>query len=294
MNDSDFEDDHDEGATDVEVLHVQNVLRGTPAPSPDAAYRARVKEAFRIGAIEHPAEGPAEHVAKPGVIVPLPRRRQSALWTGAAVAAAILVALLTGVLNRGPEWTIVAVHGDCDIRLDGVPLALADASTVGRRIEPGIQIEVPPDAEVHLRAGGVIAMQLTGGTELTVPPTPPRWFGRRAELYARAGEIRVTTGRAFRGARLDVFTPDAAVEVTGTTFAVILEPTGTCVCVLDGTVHVGHKGKVAMTAVPSGRRRYVFRDGREAHEDSMRDMERAKLAMFRESEQAAMGGARPE
>jgi hypothetical protein len=63
---------------------------------------------------------------------------------------------------------------------------------------------------------------------------------------------------------------------------------------LDGTVHVGHKGKVAMTAVPSGRRRYVFRDGREAHEDSMRDMERAKLAMFRESEQAAMGGARPE
>jgi hypothetical protein len=46
--------------------------------------------------------------------------------------------------------------------------------------------------------------------------------------------------------------------------------------------------------VSSGSRRYVFRDGRAPESGSMRDMERTKLAMFRESQVAAMGGSRSE
>jgi len=297
MNDSEFQDDREdraEGTSDVEILHARNILQGAPPPPADPAYRARLKEAFRSGAIEHPAEGPAEHIVKPAVVVSLPRRRRSAVWTGVAAAAAILIAILTGGLNQGPRWTITATQGDGDIRLDGVPVSLADAATIGRRIDSGVQIEVPPGAEIDLRAGGVIAMQLTGGTDLTVPPSPPRWFGRRSELYIREGEIRVTTGAPFHGAHLDVMTPDAAVAVTGTTFAVILEPTGTCVCVFEGTVHVGKRDKAEMTAVPGGRRRYVFHDGSNPESDSMRETERAKLAMFRESQLAAMGESRPE
>jgi len=297
MNESEFQDDRDdreEGASDVEILRVRNILQSTPPPPADPAYRARLKEAFLIGAIEHPAEGPAEHVEKPDTIVSLPRRRQSAIWTGVAAAAAILIAVLTGVLNQGPGWTITAAHGEGEIRLDGVPVSLADAATVGRRIASGVQIEVPPGGEIDLRAGGAMAMQLTGGTDLTVPPSPPRWFGRRSELYVRDGEIRVTTGPTFRGARLDVMTPDAAVEVTGTTFAVILEPTGTCVCVFEGTVRVGPRDKADMAPVPGGQRRYIFHDGSEPESDSMRETERMKLAMFRESQLATMGDSRPE
>lgn len=297
MNDSDFRDERDdlvEGASDVEILHARNVLRGSPPPPADPAYRARLKESFVLGAIEHPAAGPAEHMEGLPAVISLPRRRQSALWTGVAAAAAVLIAVLTGVLNQGPRWTITAAHGEGAVRFDGVPVSLSDAAMIGRRVDSGVQIEVPPGGDVDLRADGVIAMQLTGGTDLTVPPSPPRWFGRRSELHVREGEIRVTTGPPFRGARLDVMTPDAAVEVTGTTFAVILEPTGTCVCVFEGTVHVGLRDKAAMEAVPGGQRRFVFRDGRDPVSDSMRDVERTKLAMFREIQLAAMGDSRPE
>jgi ferric-dicitrate binding protein FerR (iron transport regulator) len=137
-----------------------------------------------------------------------------------------------------------------------------------------------------------MAMQLTGGTDLIIPPTPPRWFGRRSDLHVTQGEIRVTTGPAFRGARLAVTTPDALLHVTGTTFAVILEPSGTCVCVFEGSVDVGRRSGASMEAVPEGHLRYVFRDGSMPKNSPMRDMERVKLAAFREEQMSAMAGAK--
>lgn len=281
---------------DVDALHARNVLRGTPPPAPDPEYRARLKEAFAIGAIEHPATGSPAHEPDrigpapllPPTPIPIPRRRQSALWTGLAAAAAILIAVLAGVFNRGPEWTLTAVRGEGEVRLDGVAVAASDLEGMARSIRPGVQIEVPPGVEVDLMADRVIAMSLTGGTDLTVPPTPPRWFARRAELHVRSGQIRVTTGPSFPGAHLDVSTPVAAIEVTGTTFAVILEPHGTCVCVLEGTVKVGRRDTHKMGDVPAGRLRFVFRDSREPVYEEMRPLERTKLAEFRASQMPLM------
>jgi hypothetical protein len=281
----------------VDALHARNVLRGTPPPAPDPEYRARLKEAFAIGAIEHPAAGSPAHERPdrlgpspllPPTPIPIPRRRQSALWTGLAAAAAILIAVLAGVFNRGPAWTLTAVRGEGEVRLDGVAVAASDLEGMARSIRPGVQIEVPPGMEVDLMAGRVLAIGLTGGTDLTVPPTPPRWFARRAELHVRAGEIRVTTGPSFPGAHLDVSTPVAAIEVTGTTFAVILEPHGTCVCVLEGTVKVGRRDTHKMGEVPAGRLRFVYKDAREPVYEDMREMERTKLAEFRAAQMPRM------
>ncbi len=297
MNETMGRDPRDETEADADALHARNVLRGTPAPPPASAYRVRLKEAFRSGAIEHPAEGSTEHAVRQVPVVPLPRRRQSAVWTGFAVAAAIVVVVLAGVLNQGPAWRVTAARGDGGILLDGQSIAAADpaggrgAAVIGRRVSPGVRIEVPAGAELNLMADGVISMQLTGGTDLIVPPTPPRWFGRRSDLHVRQGEIRVTTGPAFHGARLAVTTPDALLHVTGTTFAVILEPTGTCVCVFEGSVQVGRRSGASMAPVSEGNRRYIFRDGRAPEDDSMRDVERDKLSMFREAQMTAMAGA---
>ena len=57
---------------DVDALHARNVLRGTPPPAPDPEYRARLKEAFAIGAIEHPATGSPAH-ERPDLRRGLPR-----------------------------------------------------------------------------------------------------------------------------------------------------------------------------------------------------------------------------
>jgi hypothetical protein len=179
------------------------------------------------------------------------------------------------------------MRGAGSVRIDGATVAIDDAAALGRLLPPGVRVEVAEGAEIDLRADGVMAMQCAGGTDLVLPPSPPRWFARRAALHVADGEIRVVTGPSFKGASLAVTTPDAALTVTGTTFAVILEPTGTCVCVDEGRVMVGPR-KGAPAPVTSGNRRYVFHDGRPVEDASMRPIEHVKLSEFRDAQLPAM------
>jgi ferric-dicitrate binding protein FerR (iron transport regulator) len=100
-------------------------------------------------------------------------------------------------------------------------------------------------------------MQVAPGTDLTLPASAGRWFGRATRASVANGEVRITTGTGFHGARLAVETPEAMVQVTGTTLAVICEPTGTCVCVLEGSVRVAAQAGGAGVPVSEGHRRYV-------------------------------------
>lgn len=239
--------------------------RGAGAPRPDPAYRARVKASFARGG-----------------------RRGAGWWPMAAAAAAILLVVLTGLLNQGPSWRITGMRGAGSVRLDGKPISVADASALGTRVPAGVRVEVTDGAELDLRADGILALQCTAGTDLILPPPPPRWFARRSALHIQEGAIRVSTGPAFKGAKLAVTTPDAALAVTGTTFAVILEPTGTCVCVFEGMVRVGPRTGPG-APITSGKRRYVFRDGRPMEDATMRETEHAKLGEFRDAQRVAMG-----
>jgi ferric-dicitrate binding protein FerR (iron transport regulator) len=101
------------------------------------------------------------------------------------------------------------------------------------------------------------------------------------EARLQSGEVRFVTGPRFRGARLTVATPEAQIEVSGTTLAVIRDSVSTCVCVLSGTVRIG-PAEGAMETVPAGRRRALFRDGRTPHEMTLSPMESMKLGVLRE------------
>jgi len=224
-----------------------------------------------------------------GPIFRAPRRRgvPVAAWVGASLAAAAALVVIFGAMNRGPTWWVTAARGEGEIRVDGQTVALDDRDAMRRLLVPGAEVEVTGNAELDLCSDGVLALQLTPGTRMTLPPPPARWVGRHTELYARAGELRVTTGRKFKGVQLAIMSPTAAVQVTGTTFAVIIEDAGTCVCVYEGTAMVGrHRGGefADMRAVPGGMRRYVYLDERSSDLHDMREDERAKLASFRESQ----------
>lgn len=243
--------------------------------------------AGRAGAAAGATTGaPAESDREPSVL-PLPWPGRHRLWTGLAVGAALVVAVVTGMMNQGPGWRIAGVRGEGVVLLDGRAVSLGDPSVLGRSIPPGVRVQVSDGAELDLRAGHVLAIQATGGTDLLLPPSPPRWFARRTSLHMQEGEIRVTTGPRFQGARLEISTPDAAISATGTTFAVILEPTGTCVCVLEGSVGVAPRGTPPAPVV-AGNLRYIFRDGRPPGDHTMRDVERTSLATFREAQLEAM------
>jgi ferric-dicitrate binding protein FerR (iron transport regulator) len=257
----------------------RGVVRGLERPRADAAFRERLKRDFVTGRIGE----------RRVLELPVTWRQRLAWRLALAPIAVAALAVALVLANRGPGWTVLATVGDGVAIVDQMPVSLAHGEQLQGRLHAGARLTVPAGAEIELASAGSMVVQITAGTEFTLPASPGRWFGRRVAGAVRHGEVRVTTGPAFHGARLRVDTPEAAVEVTGTTLAVICEPPGTCVCVYDGVVRVGARGAAA-ESVPSGRRRFVFSDGRPPELADIRPVENRKLGMFRQSRRAWLEG----
>ncbi len=260
-----------------EQTRAREAVRQFEAPPADAAFRARLEHDFTSGRI---AAGAATTRVRSGHPMVLLRRAAVPL---AAAAALLAVSLL----NRGPAFTLGAARGDGIVVVDGVPVPMTHREELARRMRAGARARVPDGVELEIASPGYAAIQLTGGTDVALPASPGRWFGRTARLEVRSGELRITTGPRFHGARLEIETPEAAVTVTGTTLAVICEPAGTCVCVLDGRVAVGRKGESG-AMIDAGHLRYVFNDSRPPASEAMRPTERVTLAMFRDAKRTEM------
>lgn len=254
-----------------EEARARDAVRTLPAPAADEAFRANLKAAFADGSI----------AARPRRIVPLPwYRRIGAGWivAPAAAAAAVLIAI---VLNAPPAWNVTASRGDGAVVVDGRSIPIDHVADLDRALRPGAHVVVPEGGELQLVSADRLMLLATSGTEFVVPRAPGRWFQRTVNASVRHGTLRVATEPGFAGAKLMVTTPEAAVEVLGSTLAIICESTGTCVCVLDGDVHVGPLGG-GMERVEGGMRRYVYNDGRPPEMHEMRPDERVKLTQLRE------------
>lgn len=256
---------------------VRQALAALPAADPDPAFRERLKDAFVSGAIAEGAGSRAGTARERG------RFSLPHLWIPVAAAAAVAATLAIGLLNQGPRWRIDSVRGTGVAQIDGRAVRLSDREALARRIRPGASVRLPKGAELNLVADRSIAMLVTPGTDMTVPSAPPRWFGRHTDVTVRHGIVRFTTGREFHGARLTVHTPEAMVQVTGTTFTVIRDPEiGTCVCVYEGLVRVGARNGRDMVDVPGGMRRIFYVDARPPEVRQIRKDERVYLKEYRE------------
>jgi ferric-dicitrate binding protein FerR (iron transport regulator) len=264
-------------------VRAREALRAQRAPRPSAAFRARLGEEFVTGTIES---------AAPPRALPIPWQRRATTRWGASALALAAALLVVSALNQAPDWQVTAVRGAGMVTFDGVPVPTSHRDELARRMKPGVFVQLGDGVEIEAASRGMMAIEYASGTQASVPQPPGRWFQRRAVAEVRSGEIRVMTGREFPGARLALETPEARVEVTGTTFAVICEPAGTCVCVLEGRVHVGTRGGVGMIEVVAGRRRYVFADGRPEESAEMRPTEHVELGRLRER-MNTMVGPRP-
>jgi hypothetical protein len=278
---SEYRDDsvREPEALTPEMGEARSALRALPTAAPRAAFRAKLREEFVSGLIESSAP--------PRTLV-IPWYRTSMARWGATAMAAAAALLIVSVMNQAPAWKLGDVHGDGIVVVDGVPVPTQHLSDLERRLKPGVFVQVPDGVDFELASAGQLAMQFTSGTQASVPNPPGRWFQRQALAEVRTGEVRITTGREFHGARLALETPEARVEVTGTTLAVICEPAGTCVCVMDGRVMVGTRGGAGMTAIDAGHRRYLFSDGRPDESADMRPTEHAELPRFQQRMHAMM------
>ena len=258
-----------------EQRRARDAVRGLRAPLADPDFRARLRDEFVSGRI----------AARAPRVAPEPARRPSRwvfAWAPLA-AVAVLVAVLA--VNRGPAWSVTSSGGEGIAVVDGRPVPMDHAAELAAHIRPGVRVRVPDGAQIEIVSAGGIAIQIAAGSDFSVPEPPGRWFDRSAGAELRSGELRITTGAGFHGARLAVVTPETRVEITGTTLAVIREPAGTCVCVLDGRVMVGAT-RGEMVPVAQGRRRFLFADGRPSEEAEMRPAEHQALPAFRESRRA--------
>jgi ferric-dicitrate binding protein FerR (iron transport regulator) len=265
----------------AEQQRARDAVRALRPPAADPAFRARLRNDFVSGRL---AAGPARH-ARPAWYRS-PRVAFALLPLAAAAAVAVVL-----VLNRGPAWSVAPSRGEGVAVVDGLPVPMEHTAELAARIRPGVRLRVPEGAEIELMSAGGVAIQVTAGSDFSVPDVPGRWFGRSTSAELRSGEVRITTGAGFHGARLAVITPEARVEITGTTLAVIREPAGTCVCVLEGRVMVGATPS-EMVPVERGRRRYVFADGRPSEEAEMRPAEHEALPAFRDARRALFGESR--
>jgi len=270
----------------------RDAVRALPRPEADAAFRARLQREFVSGGIASPAR---EGAGARRPVRAETGRGPSRPWTGWAApltwaaAAVIVVASVIG-LNRGARWQVSGVRGTGIAIVDRRPIPLEHLDQLSLALHAGAGVEVPVGADVELALPGELMMEATSGTKLVLPGAPGHWFGRRtAGRIMSEGELRITTGPSFHGARLELETPEARIQVTGTTLAVICEPQGTCVCVLEGKVQVGPRTG-AMAEVTGGRRRYLFKDGRAPEMADMRRPERGPLGELREQLERSPAG----
>ena len=262
------------GAEESEVLAR---LRGQIPPPAEASFREQLKRDFVSGSFAE----------RPRAVAIAPRQPRRFLGWATGLSAAAAVAFVVAALNQPPGWTALPCGGSGALVVNGLSIPIRETAELTRRIRPGSRIRLESTEALDLVSSGILAMQLSPGTEMVLPPPPGRWFGRGARANVAGGRLRVTTGRRFHGARLAITTPDATVRVTSTTLAVIAEPSGTCVCVLEGTAHVApHRG--GMTRVRPGSRCEVARGGQTPKTGEMLDAERPRLVDLRDRMQAVM------
>jgi ferric-dicitrate binding protein FerR (iron transport regulator) len=251
---------------------IARLIRDLPVAEPDPAFRERLRHAFASGEIDPAPARKADRVTR------------SAGWRwwrwAVPVFAAIVVMLAVNPLNHGSDLRVMETAGTGDVHIDGQRVALDDSDALNAAIHPGIEIEVPSGATVDLVVKDVVLYELAGGTRMTIPETPGRWFGNAVACSLFVGELRLKTGEDFAGSQLRVFTPEGIVEVTGTLLSVQCDAGGTCVCVLEGVAQVGVDDG-DLEPVEPGYRKIMLRDGtvdiipvKPMHRDGVLDFDR--------------------
>ena len=134
------------------------------------------------------------------------------------------------------------------------------------------------DAHEGSPLGGV-AGRHNARAELREPVEQP--VAERVDVRLEEGRASFSTGVRFRGARLQIDTPETRVVANRTTFSVHRGPSGTCVSVLVGEVAM-EDGDGTSAVVAEGQRRCVFADSLPAETGPLDEAERARLTRFLE------------
>lgn len=241
MNDT-HHDSHDEW-TDAQRA-ARDAVRSLPGAAADPDFRAALREQFVRGEFRHSSR-PTRTAGR--------RRRRRGFALAAPLAIAAALALVVGVLNHSADWTVVHAAGTDYVMVDGERVPCDDLSPLQAAIEPGCRVQMPDGGQMEV-VTDALALQINGGTDVTIPRPPGRWFARSIDSEVLGnGTFRVVTRPGFEGARYELRTEAATLEVTGTAFSVMNSPGTVCICVLDGEVRARMADGSTKAIGPGGR-----------------------------------------
>ena len=258
--------------TEREAQKAVRALREVPA---DPDFRQRLRADFVRGSLRSPwaresssAWGRLRERLLAGGAIPLS-------VAGLAVAMILLV-----VWSRSsvPHWELQGASGEGTLWIDGRAISSSQLAARAPRLQGGTILRTDGQLQIEIVARGKLAMQAAPGATFYVPG--PSWTGHGAWRGAvQDGEVRCVTGPDFSGRSLLIDGTSAAVEVTGTTLAIIAGRDSTCVCVFEGTVRqIDRNGRGEPVA--AGMRRTVYSDRRKPLSEAIRRMESMKLSML--------------
>ena len=256
----------------------ESALRGLGVPKADPAFRARLRQEFASGSI------------RPQLKLVPSRARGKGLgpWMSAFAAAAAALVLVGGWANQGPRWSVRRLEGAGTITVDDHNFPAGQSEQISAALHPGAVLHLSEDATLDLNAGSTMILELAPGSNVRLPDSPGRWWSRRVTAQVMAGNLRISTGKAFHGASLTVKGRDAEARVTGTTLTVICDDVGTCVCVREGKVDV-RRPNAALVSVPEGQLMFTPRDGAPSVCHGMRPDEKIALDGLLARERSFLG-----
>jgi ferric-dicitrate binding protein FerR (iron transport regulator) len=255
--------EHDDPQLTPEERKVREAVRALPEPQADPAFRRALAREFASG----------RFTPRRRRVVPVPRRTA---WEWIALPALAAALLVLAFLNRGPGWEVLAAPTGAPITVGGQAVP---ADALAARLARGGSITVPAGESLTVRHPSGVVFEAAAGTAFTLPAPPGKWFRRGMSGRVDRGELMVLTGPPFAGRSLSVTTPEGTTDIVGTVFSVVRMPDLTCVCVLRGEARVG-RDAAHMDAIPSGRRKVMFADGRPPMLDAIEPTHAGHLAVF--------------
>jgi ferric-dicitrate binding protein FerR (iron transport regulator) len=261
---------------------VRSAIRSAGQVRADAAFRERLKREFVSGTIAKPAAD--SRSSRSRSFMPL-------AWILLPAAAALVLLAIFLPRSAVPAWSVQAVHGEGVIEIDGQVLATGEPERLAEALAAGGHVRLPDEVGLDVRLGDRLILALNAGSEVTLPALNESDEPGTLIADVHHGEMNIMTGPGFPGTAMHILTSEGRTEITGTIVSVYKADGYTCVCVLEGTAHVG-PDESRLEAVSAGHLMVMLEGGVEPIIEKIAPTHEAGLLEFQERNKNAFEGSR--